>query len=272
MSDRAAPASIGPLPVRRKRFAHESADSYIRRLAAANGTTALTVRRWLVEQRILAPVFDVDDWLRVWADLAGRSTPQRRECNAAPRAAERALCMRCTRGEDASGQLGGLGLICLKHRVWIDPRDGSAADPASATAERRFRTVLAATGVELHSVQMRFAQRLVALAVTPRWVSARHASLRTRSLPAALYSSQVEIACALFVRDGLREIACGEEKGDLVPCTEWIAAHIDRLSPVDEPWRAGALLSHAAHTCAQINAHAELSHSAVADVLERLAR
>lgn len=272
MSDSPASTPIAPLPVRRRRLAHESMDSYIRRLAAANGTTASTVRLWLLEQGILSPGFDRQAWFAAWTSLAGRPAAHRRKRHGVPRVTERALCVRCARGEDASGQLTGLGLICLKHSAWIDPHDGSTADAAFQRVERQFRAQLAPAGLELASVEMRFAQRLVALTVTPCWIATHHSSRGTRSVPAALYAPQVGIACALFVRDGLREIACGEEKRDLVPCTEWIAAHIDRLSPIDEPWRAGALLSHAAHTCAQINAHAELSHSAVADVLERLAR
>ncbi|WP_299086763.1 hypothetical protein [uncultured Microbacterium sp.] len=272
MSDAPAPAPIVPLPVRRRRLAHESTDSYIRRLAAANGTSASTVRLWLLEQGILPAGFDRDEWFAAWALLAGGSAARRRMRDGGPRVTERALCVRCARGEDASGQLTGLGLICLKHRVWIAPYDGGIADAASHRAERQFRAELVPAGLELPSAEMRFAQRLVALSVTPRWIAAHHSAGGTRSLPAALYPSQVAIASALFVRDGLHEIAREQDGGNLVACTEWIAAHIDRLSPVDEPWRAGALLGHAARTCAGLDTSAEFGHRAITNVLERLSR
>lgn len=270
MISNAQPLPLAPLPVRRRRLDQESVSSYVRRLAAANGTDAITVRHWLVEQLHIPARFTDEQWLSVWGQLAARPALADGSTPADARIVARPLCIRCARGEYATGQLAGVGLICLKHRAWISAIDGSNADSLDERAERRFRQELVPAGIEFGFVQMRFAQRLAALAVSPTWVAARHRTHGTRSLAAALFDVQVRIACELFPRHALMELSRATGRARLTGCERWVAAQIHGLTSADEPWRAGGLLAHAARAYSSLDEQSVQAEAAVADILERL--
>lgn len=232
--------SIQPMPVRIKRVHCESTDSYIRRVAHANGTTASTVGIWLHEAGIVPRTISRATWYRTWSYLADDIQSGR---FAAPTGAlDRTLCRRCSRGASASGQMPRFGLICLRHRCWIDPCDGSLATREELRSEREFRTKLAPIGVHIESAHMQFALRLVALAVSPRWVadSAQRGSGRT--LQSQLFVPQVAVAVDLFAHNELVAMAQAELGLSLAVGEEWVKERIQRFRVGEEPWRAAALL------------------------------
>ena len=239
------PQGIRPLPVRLKRSHGESTDSYIRRVARANGTTASTVGIWLREAGIVPRTITRATWYQIWTCLTGDTQPS--QDAAIVGGLDRALCMRCSRGATASGKMPRSGLICLRHRCWIDSHDGSAVVGDELRAEREFRTKLAPMGVRIESAHMLFALRLVALAVNPRWVadSARRGSGRT--LHAQLFVPQVAVAVSLFAHDELAAMARAELDLSLAVGEEWVRKRIQRLTVDEELWRAASLL----RTCVQ---------------------
>lgn len=271
-------APVRPLPVGVKRFEYESMDSFIRRLAEANGADVHVVETWLIQQGSLSPFFDREHWFQVWLHLAGdlQAGPHQVFSSAAGAATslgvDRPLCRRCSHGEYASGDLTRLGLVCLRHRVWIDPHDGVHADDESIRAERRFRKNLMKRNLSLWSPEMRFARRLVLLTVTPAWIGAHRASNGRHSAYSAVYAAQVTIAIDLFERDELATLASIVGAHGLVLCTEWIRKRIDRLSVADEPWRAGAVLSQLVHFLDPGHTLPHVGDPALTDILERLSR
>jgi len=61
---------------------------------------------------------------------------------------ERALCLRCTRGEPARGRLPELGMVCIRHRQWLGSPQADLHNYRPALiAERQFRHHLAARNV-----------------------------------------------------------------------------------------------------------------------------
>lgn len=271
-------APVRPLPVGVKRFEYESMDSFIRRLAAANGADVRVVETWLIQQGSLSPVFDREHWFQVWLHLAGnlqngphQVLPVASGAATAP-GVDRPLCRRCSHGDYASGDLTRLGLVCLRHRVWIDPHDGVHADEESIRAERRFRKNLMKRNLSLWSPEMRFARRLVLLTVTPAWMEAHRGSHGRLSAYSAAYAAQVAIAVDLFERHELAALASDPGAHSLVGCTDWLRKRIDRLSAADEPWRAGAVLSQLIHFLDHRDTLPHVGDPALTDILERLSR
>lgn len=246
--------------------------SYIYRLAAANGTDVQVVRRWLIQTGALGPFPDQDSWDIAWRAL-GNVHPARSEHEPSTvDVADRLLCLRCTHGQRASGRLARSGLVCAKHGCWIDPVDGSRADPQSLHTERRFRHVLVPAGMTIESPELRFAQRLVLLTIDRQWIEQEQQRIAVHSTRAAIYAPQVEIAAALFVGDELAALARERPGQRLAPSTDWVASHIGRLSSRSEPWRAGALLSHPLVELERAQSLSELAGGVRADILHRLAR
>jgi hypothetical protein len=68
---------------------------------------------------------------------------------------ERALCLRCSRGEPARGRLPELGMVCIRHRRWLGSPQADLHDYYPALiAERQFRHHLAARNVLHDSLPM----------------------------------------------------------------------------------------------------------------------
>jgi hypothetical protein len=121
----------------------------------------------------------------------------------------RDLCLRCTRGNPATGRLPHLGWVCLRHRCWTSQpqrpvgqvyhRDGYRltrrvlSSPVLA-AERAFRAHLAPLGVLVDSPLMLFALELAHLTCptdsSQSWFDERPDPYRR----AALYIAQVSWA------------------------------------------------------------------------------
>lgn len=266
------PEHLSPLPVRLRRFAYESMDSYIRRSVRANGITVDVVRQWLIQQGALIPDVDQDGWYSAWYALGALHQRRSRSRTNVPVVAERQLCTRCTHGEYASGPLAQYGLVCLKHRCWIDPRDGGNVDGDSLAAEKLFRRELVSQGFTLESPEMRFTLRLTRLAVDQRWFDVQLRNRGTQSAAGALFVPQVTLAAALFVGDGLTTLSGAPVGERLLPCTQWIAQHVDGISSNGEPWRAGALLSHLILEYQRIEVVPDSRGGTHTDVLQRLSR
>lgn len=258
--------AIRPLPIRIKQVHNESMDSYIRRLATANATSATTIGVWLQETGILSPIVTKATWHAAWRRLAGQSTTRHSHADQPP-ALDRRLCPRCSRGQSASGQIPGWGLICLRHSSWIDPRDGAHSNQSETQAERAFRRAMVPRGLRIESPQMEFALHLVALAVTPSWIAAQAQRHGHRTLRAQLFVPQVRIAIDLFDHDQLRALTLTKPGQRLMLCEEWLQQRINGLGITDEPWRGAGLLS----TCVQQLAEAGTSVD-IDQVLHRLSR
>ncbi len=258
--------TIHPLPIRVKQVHNESMDSYIRRLARANATSATIVGAWLQETGVLSPIVTEATWHAAWRRLAGQSTTPRARVNQ-PFAVDRPLCPRCSQGQPASGQLPAWGLICLRHSSWIDPHDGARTSRSETQAERAFRRAMVPRGLRIESPQMGFALRLVALAVTPSWIAAQAQHRGSRSLRARLFVPQVRIAIDLFDHEQLGALTQTKPGQRLVLCEEWVQQRINGLGITDEPWRAAGLLC----TCIQQVGEASTSFD-VDQVLHRLSR
>lgn len=243
LDDRKGPdaAVLAPLPVRTKRFEHESMESYIFRLARENATDRRTVETWLIETGRMVEHAPIVERYRIWRQLGGLPRGAA-EAPIQETIVARRLCRRCSRGIRATGQIPSWGLVCIKHELWIHPIDGIGVGHRAMAAERDFRHHLAPKGMHIDSARLRFAQRLVALAVTTQWIHDRQAEDDSRSLQAALYPCQIRIAIDLFALDGIRELA-EESSGHRHSAGEsWISRRIDALGPDEEPWRASSLL------------------------------
>lgn len=142
---------ITPLPVRTRPYHGETLDSYIQRHAARNFCMPSDVDRALRERGVVKSKNRRDPArVQAWLDLA--DVPASRfttpDYVLDQEVTERALCLRCTRGEPARGKLTRVGLVCARHRLWLgSPQiDLHVYFPAVA-AERHFRRHLAARNV-----------------------------------------------------------------------------------------------------------------------------
>ena len=232
---------IAPLPIRVRRVYNESMDSYIRRLASANGVTAVDVGRWLRESAILPRELSKATWYAAWARL-GDLPPKSLPGDPGP-GVDRALCRRCSHGQRVEGRMPAWGLICLRHGCWIDPADGSSMRQTELRAERAFRRTLSSSGLHMESPGLQFALRLASLAVSPDWLDARTHRHGFRSLRASLFPAQVRIAADLFRHDELAALRSTEPGRRLESCERWLACRIAGLGERDEPWRAAGILS-----------------------------
>lgn len=250
------------LPIRTRRFHRESPSSFIRRAAATNGLTIAVVAAWSTQQGYFA-ARDRDEWLSLWSALSGTNLRASDHERAGAHVADRPLCLRCTRGISASGNYADWGLVCLRHRVWIDPDDGRLVGHEDLVAERGFRHAATQFAITVQGSEMRLALRIAAALGGRRYVDGR---VGATSVPAKLFPLQVAIAVALTSMD----VTSPPDPG-LEASMDWIRCHVPPTAVGDEPWRAAAIVSELFRALGKVENRSERVLNDRRWIFERLA-
>ncbi|MGY4869390.1 hypothetical protein [Mycolicibacterium elephantis] len=181
--------------------------------------------------------------LRAWLDLAGMSG----ERFTAPKyvldqeVTERALCLRCTKGEPARGKLIGIGLVCIRHRRWLgSPQiDLHGYYPALA-AERHFRRHLAARDVLHDSMPMQIGRECASPGIVgASEIARRRDEFGIDDVDALMYPEQVRIA-RLLASPGFLSAATDPDTG-ATQRNALVAREVEKIMPArndSDPWRA----------------------------------
>lgn len=236
--------SIASLPVRTRVYHGENLDSYVRRQAARNFCVPSDVDRALRERGIVRFKHRRNpDRLQAWRDLGGL----RADAFTAPEyvldqeVTERALCLRCTRGEPARGRLVGVGLVCVRHRRWLgSPQvDIHGFYPALA-AERTFRRHLAARDVLHDSLPMLIGRACASPEIIgASEIDRRRSQFGIDDVNALTYPEQVKIA-RLLSRPGFLLAATDPDAGS-AQRNLLVAREVEAILPAcddADPWRA----------------------------------
>lgn len=236
--------TITPLPVRTRAFHGESLDSYTRRHAARNFCNPSDVDRALRERGVIKSKNRRDpERLQAWRELGGLRT----NSFTAPdyvldqEVTERALCLRCTRGEPARGKLTGIGLVCVQHRRWLgSPQiDLHGYSPALA-AERHFRQHLAARDVLHDSLPMLIGRECASPAMIGySEIDRRREEFGIEAIDALTYPEQVKIARLLCSPGFL--CAATDPDADSALRSSLVAREVEMIIPVRDDadsWRA----------------------------------
>lgn len=236
--------TITPLPVRTRLFHGENLDSYTRRHAARNFCRPSDVDRALRERGVVSSKSRRDpDRLQAWRDLGGL----RAGAFVAPEyvldqeVTERALCLRCSRGESARGKLIGVGLVCVRHRRWLgSPQIDLHGYFAALAAERHFRRHLAARDVLHDSLPMLIGRQCASPAIIgASEIDRRRSEFGIEVVDALAYPEQVEIARLLSSPSFLR--AATDPDADSAKRSSLVAREVERIIPARndaDPWRA----------------------------------
>lgn len=235
---------IPPLPVRTRIYHGENLDSYVRRHAARNFCMASDVDRALRERGVIKSKSRRNpDRLQAWRDLGDL----RAEAFTAPEyvldqeVTERALCLRCTKGEPARGKLTRIGLVCVRHRRWLgSPQiDLHGYYPAFA-AERHFRRHLAARDVLHDSLPMLIGRESASPGIVgASEIARRRDEFGIDDVDALMYPEQVKIARLLALPGFLR--AATDPDTDATQRRALVASEVEKIIPArneSDPWRA----------------------------------
>jgi hypothetical protein len=236
--------SIAPLPVRTRLYHGENLDSYVRRHAARNFCMPSDVERALRERGAVRSKHRRNpDRLQAWRDLGGL----RADAFTAPESVldqevtERALCLRCTRGEPARGRVAGVGLVCVRHRQWLgSPQiDLHGYYPALA-AERHFRRHLGPRDVLHDSLPMLIGRECASPGIVgASEIARRRNKFGIDDVDALAYPEQVKIARLLALPGFLR--AATDPDTDATQRNALVAREVEKIIPArndGDPWRA----------------------------------
>ncbi len=236
--------SIAPLPVRTRLYHGESLDSYVRRHAARNFCVPSEVDRALRERGVVRSKHRRDpDRLKAWRDLRGL----RADAFTSPEyvldqeVTERALCLRCTKGESARGKLTGIGLVCVRHRRWLGSPQVDLHDyyPALA-AERHFRRHLAAREVLHDSLPMLIGRECASPAIIgASEIDRRRDEFGIEDVNALTYPEQVKIA-RLLASPGFLSMATDPDT-EATQRSALVAREVEKAIPArgdGDAWRA----------------------------------
>lgn len=239
--------TLPPLPVPTRVYGGESVNSYADRAASRNGTHARWIDKMLWETgiaRTLSPHHPAR--LQVWRDLGGLhesafTTP---DTINGEWVTDRDLCIQCTHGHRAHGQLLRVGLVCVRHRRWLGTPDQPRvhAHPELLTAERHYRSRLAPREVMFDSPPMRVGAECARVALSPDTITARQDKAGL-PLDAVVYPEQVAFA-RLVTRSGLLAWATNQNT-DPAAVRSVLDTHARHVVPDDgdsEPWRASTRL------------------------------
>lgn len=236
--------STAPLPVRTRLFHGENLDSYVRRHAARNFCVPSDIDRALRDRGVVRSKYRRNpDRLQAWRDLGGL----RSDAFTAPEyvldqeVTERALCLRCTRGEPARGRLVGVGLVCVRHRQWLGSRqvDLHGYYPALA-AERHFRRHLGPREVLHDSLPMLIGRECASPGIVgASEIARRRDEFGIDDFDALTYPEQVRTARLLtspgFLRAATDPDIAAAQRSALV------AREVEKVIPArndGDPWRA----------------------------------
>lgn len=236
--------SMTPLPVRTRLYHGENLDSYVRRHAARNFCMPSDIEHALRERGVVRSRQRRNpDRLQAWRDLGGL----RSDAFTAPErvldqeVTERALCLRCTKGEPARGRLVGIGLVCVRHRQWLgSPQiDLQGYYPALA-AERHFRRHLGPRDVLHDSLPMLIGRECASPGIIgASEIDRRRSQFGIDDVNALTYPEQVKIA-RLLSRPGFLLAATDPDAGS-AQRNSLVAREVETILPAcddADPWRA----------------------------------
>jgi hypothetical protein len=193
------------LPVPTRVYGGEGVVSYSYRHAARNHSQAADIEVGVRERGIrLRKGHSAPERLDVWRQLGNLhpsafTTPSR---IAGDPVKDRRLCLRCTCGDPAVGRLPHVGLVCLRHKRWLDsPQIDLHTYVAALSAERHFRNHLAVHGVLFDS----FAMELGRACAHPVFIGSDEIERRMQqtgidTVAALVYPEQVKFARMLTSR------------------------------------------------------------------------
>jgi hypothetical protein len=235
---------VTPLPVRTRLYHGENLDSYVRRHAARNFCVPSDVDRALRERGVVRSKHRRNpDRLKAWRDLGGL----RADAFTAPEyvldqeVTERALCLRCTRGEPARGRIVGVGLVCVRHRQWLgSPQIDLHGYYPALTAERHFRRHLGPRDVLHDSLPMLIGQECASPGIVgSSEIARRRNRFGIGDVNALTYPEQVKIARLLALPGFLR--AATDPDTDTTHRHALVAREVEKVIPARDdadPWRA----------------------------------
>jgi hypothetical protein len=153
---------LQPLPVPTRIYGGEGVVSYSHRHAARNHSRAADIEAGVRERGVRLgrgnkghPAPERQDIWRQLGNLHQSAFTTPTKINGDP-ISDRRLCLRCTRGNSATGRLPLVGLVCLRHKRWIgsSPQVDLHTWIPALTAERHLRNHLSARGVLFDSFAM----------------------------------------------------------------------------------------------------------------------
>jgi hypothetical protein len=236
--------TIPPLPVHTRLYNGENLDSYVQRHASRNFCVPSDVDRALLERGVVRSKSRRNPArLQAWRDL-GALQPNAftsPEYVLDQQVTERALCLRCTKGESARGKLTGIGLVCARHRRWLgSPQiDLHGYFPALA-AERHFRRHLATRDVLHDSLPMLIGRECASPAIIGHSeIDRRRNEFGIDAIAALTYPEQVKITRLLCSPGFL--CAATDPDVDAALRSSHVAKEVERIIPARDDadsWRA----------------------------------
>lgn len=236
--------SIAPLPVRTRLYHGENLDSYARRHAARNFCLPSDVDRALLEHGVVRSKGRRNpDRIQAWRDLGALpadafSTPAH---VLDQEVTERALCTRCTNGDNARGALTTTGLVCIRHRRWIgSPQIDLQGYYPALSAERYFRRHLARRDVLHDSLPMLIGRECASVVIIgASEIDRRRSEFGIENDEALTYPEQVKIA-RLLCSPGFLSAATDPDT-EAAQRSRLVAREVEKIIPAREDadtWRA----------------------------------
>ena len=235
--------TLEPLPVPTKLYRGESVVSYGRRHAVRNHSQVTEIEDGLRQRGIrLRKAQSAPERLDVWRELGNLhpsafTTPTKIDGDPV---ADRRLCLRCTRGNPATGHLPHVGMVCLRHKRWLGaPQIDLHRYVPALTAEHHFRTRLACRGVLFDSFAMELGRACAnPILIGDKEIRQRIERTGIHVIDVLVYPEQVRFARLLTTRMFLAYLTdpsldAGERRAR-------ITTEVSKIIPPrhdSEPWR-----------------------------------
>lgn len=270
---------LQPLPVPTRVYGGEGVVSYSHRLAARNHSQPGEIEIGLRERGVrLSRARCAAERIDVWRQLGNLhpsafTTPARINGDAVT---DRRLCLRCTQGNPAIGRLPHAGLVCLRHKRWIgsSPQVDLRAYSAALTAERHYRSHLAARGVLFDSFAMELGRACAnSVFIGIQEIERRRQHTDIETIAALVYPEQVKFARMLTSRTFLEYVTDpAREANDR---RARITQEITKILPVwdaSESWRVTERIWEVARRLAQLRRESLLWGTPIRDAYYNLLR
>lgn len=238
---------VQPLPVPTRIYGGEGVVSYSHRHAARNHSQASHIEAGVREHGIrlgrARKGHSAPERLDVWRQLGNLhpsafTAPTR--INGDP-VSDRQLCLRCTRGDPATGRLPHVGLVCLRHKRWLgsSPQICLHTYTAALAAERHFRNRLAVRGVLFDSYAMELGRECAnPLFIGTQEIERRRQQTGIDTVAALVYPEQVRFARMLTSPTFLEHVT--DPAREALDRHARVAQEVTKILPVwddTESWR-----------------------------------